>query len=56
MTVPCPYCGGRPQVDYDLIREVYSVLCPRCHCFGPVSDSEKGALAAWDDMAGRLRA
>lgn len=61
MTTPCPHCGSRPFVDVLRPRafcpsEQYQVLCPRCHCFGPVSDSEEGALSAWDSMAGRMRA
>ena len=60
MTAPCPICGSRPVLDLYLPplhpSEEYEVLCPRCHAFGPVSDSEAGALSAWDDMAGRLRA
>ncbi len=48
---PCPFCGSKlleicdSMLDYDSVV----VLCIKCKAEGPKADSEKAAVAKWDE-------
>jgi Lar family restriction alleviation protein len=51
---PCPFCGNEdcnaqlieiPSEDRCYFR---AVVCGKCHCEGPIEDTDDAAIAAWN--------
>jgi len=49
---PCPFCGGEKQennrVPMDAGNSIYWIFCENCHTCGPIADTKRAAIAAWN--------
>jgi Lar family restriction alleviation protein len=46
---PCPFCGNKKvgiQIYFDAVREY--VCCYKCYASGPLKQTGKAAIAAWN--------
>lgn len=46
----CPFCGGEPTVDRELLSShwVYQVRCTQCYGTGPRINAKAKAIEAWN--------
>lgn len=49
----CPFCGGEPTVDRELLSGhwVYQVRCQECYGSGPRINVKAKAIEAWNNRA-----
>ena len=52
--IPCPICGEEKRVRVAIWERIlidYYGVCENCNCTGPVEDTERAALLAWNTRA-----
>jgi Lar family restriction alleviation protein len=47
---PCPFCNNDNTKEYAMqeFKGIFQVVCAKCGTFGPVGDTDDGALDAWN--------
>lgn len=48
--LPCPFCG-KPDPIMAPMRKQVQVFCFKCEACGPLADSEREAIEAWNAVA-----
>lgn len=43
----CPFCGSKNARSQIFGGTTFSICCDNCSTYGPLSDSERGAILAW---------
>lgn len=48
---PCPFCGGKVEINYNPYSKVYFIACGNCDCdicVSVVSNTEEKAVKLWN--------
>ena len=48
---PCPFCGGKVKITFDLKSPIKGVFCPQCKMFLKFNDllSSNADIEAWQE-------
>ncbi len=45
---PCPFCGGTPIVNLQMVSGYTFISCSKCRADGPLRSTHTRAVAAWN--------